>query len=707
MSPPNDPHILTAGYSCWRISEAPKASFLVDAEAYFHAFREAAKLAQKSIFICGWDIDSRLALLREDPKDNYPIHLREFLNTLADKKKGLQIYILIWDFAMLIGLDREWFPLYKLDWKTHRSIQLAMDDLHPVGASQHQKIIVIDDVLAFVGGLDLTKNRWDTPEHNPEDERRKNPDGEFYRPHHDVQMMVAGKTATDLGEFFRQRWKLVTGDRIAAAPDSLIDPPWPEQIKPDVYNCDVGIARTIAQFRGSPAVREVEKLYLDTIEKAEKYILIENQYLTSPKISHALAGSLKKKNGPEVIIVLPLTTDGWISQQIMDQLRYRALQEMRQADEYGRLGVFYAHQDGLQDEDSIKIHSKLMVADDNLVRIGSSNLNNRSMGLDTECDLAVETYRNPDQQKAVADFCSKLLAEHLGVDKDSFQKSLKETGSRLKTIQQLQGNERTLKILAPQIDESVELVAMHQDLLDPEEPIEPERFIEHWLPVNKLEKSGFKKGPLMVFVAAILMGLLWRFTPLNNVVSGRHLAGIADALKSNNLAWLYILGAYTIGSILIVPITVLITLTLLIYGSFQGAVFAILGVTVSCAITYWLGRIMGRETIRRLAGNTLNKLSRRLGKRGILSTFIIRLIPVAPYSIVNMVAGASHIRFFDFMVGTILGMLPGIFAIVGLVDRGTALITNPSAATVISLFAVMAIIGAGAFFIKKKLVNRE
>jgi uncharacterized membrane protein YdjX (TVP38/TMEM64 family) len=206
---------------------------------------------------------------------------------------------------------------------------------------------------------------------------------------------------------------------------------------------------------------------------------------------------------------------------------------------------------------------------------------------------------------------------------------------------------------------------------------------------------------------AIVLGLIWRFTPLNDFFSGKHLSGIADALKSNDLAWLYIIGVYTLGSILIAPITVLIALTILLYGSIQGTIFSILGVAVSGALTYWLGRIIGRKTVRRLAGDTLNKLSHRLGKRGILSTFIIRLIPVAPYSIVNIVAGATHIRFFDFMMGTILGMLPGILAIAGLVDRGMALIINPSPVTVISLIGMMSFIGAGVFFINKKLRTSE
>jgi len=699
--------ILKPGQNCWKVQQAVQASFLVDADEYFRVFRETAKLARKNIFISGWDIDSRMELLRQNPADDYPLQLGDFLNTVAEKNKDLQIYILLWDFAMLVGIEREWFPLFRLEWKTHDNIHFAMDDLHPVGASQHQKLVIIDDSLAFSGGLDLTKNRWDTPEHSPGDTRRRTYDGKSYRPHHDVQIMVLGRTARYLGDFFSERWQMVTGKSIADRHNQPFSDIWPKDEKPDIFNCNVGIARTIAQYRDITEVREVEKLYLDSIEKAQRYIYIENQYLTSPKIYRALAESLQKETGPEIIIVLPLTTDGWLSQYTMDLLRYRAIQEMRKADRKNRLGVFYAHHEGLNAEENIKIHSKLMIADDNFVRIGTANLNNRSMGLDTEIDLAIEA-GDAAQKKAVADFCNRLLAEHLGVDAPEFHETLAESGTLLKTIDRLQGNERTLKRLDPKVDEKVEMVAKQQYFFDPEKPIEPERLLEHWLPMQKaVDKGLHNSGLFVVILAGVGLALGWRFTPLHEMISREQLSSLVDLLKNNELAWLYVSAAYIFGSVLVVPITALITLTLLIYGSIKGIAFSLLGATVSGAITYWLGRNMGRKTVRRLAGDKLNRISKRLGKSGVFSTFIIRLMPIAPYSIVNIVAGATHIRFRDFILGTALGLLPGILAIAGLVDRGFALFSNPNQTTIISLIAMIAVVIAAYFFIQKKLLQEK
>jgi phosphatidylserine/phosphatidylglycerophosphate/cardiolipin synthase-like enzyme/uncharacterized membrane protein YdjX (TVP38/TMEM64 family) len=696
--------ILVPGENCWRVEKADKASFLIDGEAYFQAFREAVKLARKTVFISGWDIDSRLALLRQDPDDGYPVKLREFLNAIAGSGNQPKIYILIWDFAMLVGLDREWFPIYRLDWKTHDNIHVAMDDLHPVGASQHQKIVVIDDSLAFVGGLDLTKNRWDTPQHAPQDKRRKSPGGEFYRPHHDVQIMLAGPPAADLGDFFRQRWEIVSSRPIPAQQSDSQAAVWPDSITTDIENCTIGIARTRARYDELTEIREVENLYLDSIKQARSYIYIENQYLTAQMISQALAESLRNEDGPEIIIILPLTTDGWLSQITMDVMRKRAVHEMRQADTYNRLGVFYAYQKGLSEKNSIKIHAKMMIVDDAFVRIGSSNLNNRSMGLDTECDIALETNDVSDNKKAVARFCNKLLAEHLGVTADVVAKSVNETGSRLQTIYKLQGKSRTLKELHSKLDEAVELVTEEQYLLDPERPIEPEQFLGQLMGPDKFDGHGFNKiGLIVLLLVFICLALAWHYTPLHDMISGDHLLRLVSFLKSSKIGWLYVFGAYICSAILMIPILFLITVTILIYGSIEGFIIAILGSCLSGTITYWFGRILGRRTVRKIGGDKVNRVSKRLGKNGFVSTFIIRLIPLAPYSIVNIIAGATHIRFRDFILGTFLGLMPGTLAIAGLIDRGLALISEPGLMTVLGLMAVAASIAVGYFFIRKKL----
>jgi len=169
---------------------------LVDADAYFRAVRTAIRNARHSIFILSWDIDSRTRLVPQGAHDGFPEPLGDFLHEVVKARHGLRAYVLNWDFAMLYALEREWLPLYKLDWRTHRRLAFRMDAKHPLGASHHQKIVVVDDSVAFVGGLDLTRARWDTPAHAALQPLRCDTAGKPHAPFPEVQALVHGAIFT-------------------------------------------------------------------------------------------------------------------------------------------------------------------------------------------------------------------------------------------------------------------------------------------------------------------------------------------------------------------------------------------------------------------------------------------------------------------------------------------------------------------------------
>src|SRR3990170_3344738 len=161
--------LLRLGYNCWAIARAERAALIVDAKDYFEAFYYAALRAQRSILVLAWDFNSQTRL-HFDPaaKDAPPVLLGEFLNYLVKRRRGLHVNVLNWDYPMVFGTDREFPPVYGLGgWTPARRVNLRYDDAHPVGASQHQKIVVIDDAIAFCGGIDLTLRRWDCGEHTP------------------------------------------------------------------------------------------------------------------------------------------------------------------------------------------------------------------------------------------------------------------------------------------------------------------------------------------------------------------------------------------------------------------------------------------------------------------------------------------------------------------------------------------------------------
>ena len=334
------PPILAEGRNCWRKRRADRASFLVDAATYFEALAAALEKAQSSILIVGWDIESRIELFPHRNGTGPSPRLGDFLNRVVARRRGLWAHVLVWDFALLFALEREPHLLFKTGWRRHRRVRFHMDGEHPLGASHHQKIVVVDDKIAFAGGIDLTKARWDTPEHLPEDPRRRDPLGLPYGPFHDVQMLVDGEAAQSLGDLARERWRLATGRDVPPPKASEADP-WPAGVRPDLTAVDVAIARTEPEYKGREAVREVEQLYRDSIEASRKWVYMENQYLTSKAIEESLASSLRRTQGPEVVIVLPKKCTGWLQEHVMGSLRSRVLRRLREADAYGRFRAYF------------------------------------------------------------------------------------------------------------------------------------------------------------------------------------------------------------------------------------------------------------------------------------------------------------------------------------------------------------------------------
>lgn len=694
--------ILEPGRNCWRIERADRLAFLIDGAAYFRSLRDALKQAQESMLILSWDIDSRLCLARDkDANDGWPAPLGEFLNELVCRRRKLCGHILSWDFAMIFALDREWLPIYKLHWKTHRRLHFHMDDCHPMGSSHHQKVVVIDDKIAFTGGLDLTMGRWDTPEHRPDDPRRIELASEPMRPHHDVQVAVSGNAARGLGDLARERWRCATGKRLRVPNRTHGEDPWPDYLTPDMVDVDVAIARTVPEYDGIEEVRESERLYLDAIAAAEHSIYIENQYFTSARIADALAARLKEPNGPEIVIVLPRCTDGWLGQMTMDVIRLRLLQRLKDADHAGRLRIFYPDIPGLGDK-SINVHAKLMVVDDDFVRVGSSNLNNRSMLFDTECDLAVESRGEPRIREAIAGLRHRLLGEHLDASVDRVAQAIKEKGSLVAATEALRTDGRTLKPLewAP----LSETIMAAPDVFDPEHPLDPSVVVKRMLPEE--ERRPLRKR-LFVWVAIVvaLLGLAaaWKWTSLADWINPESLAASFSQLRSGPFTPIAVMLAFVVGSLVVMPLTLLVTATIISFGAIYGFFYALAGGLLSALVTYGIGRLLGRGGVRRFAGSRLNRVSRQLAQRGVLTVFIVRLIPVAPYTVVNLVAGASGISLRDFMLGTLLGIAPGIAAIAALVDRINAALHSPSPTTFVTLGVVILVIGFALYRLVKWL----
>lgn len=409
----------------WRKAKANRVAFLVDSAAYFAAALSAIRTARRSILLLGWSFDPRTRL-QPGPHEvtGAADEIGNVLKSLADRRPELDVRVLIWKSALPISASQDFFPHRARPWFRGSPVRFRLDASVPYGACHHQKVLVVDDLVAFCGGADFGPDRWDTPAHLDEDPRRIRPGGGHPPARHEVMMMVDGEAARALGDLARARWLRTAGHAVPAPPDDLGHDPWPNWLPPDMENTEVALSRTEPAWRGRPEVNEIERLHLSCIRGAQRSIYLENQYFTSPVIGEALAARLAEPDGPEIVLVSTEHSPSYFDRITMDRTRADLLRQLWATDLYGRFRAYFPRTSSGQ---TIIVHSKLAVIDERLVRIGSANLNNRSGGFDTECDAAAEA-RDDDERAAIARFRARLLGHFVGAAPADVEMMIAERG---------------------------------------------------------------------------------------------------------------------------------------------------------------------------------------------------------------------------------------------------------------------------------------
>jgi phospholipase D1/2 len=466
----DDARLLIPGQTCWRVEPADRLACIVDAADYFRHAKAAMLRARRRIVLIGWDFDTRITLERGTETLPGPNQLGFFLRWLVRDRPELEIYLLRSNVRLLPAFEGLWgrvTPVALLNWLSSARMQFAIDGAHPTGSVPHQKIVVVDDGVALCGGIDFTVDRWDTRAHDDHSQFRRGLGRNVYGPRHEVAVAVDGAAARALGELAGERWQTATGRSLAPVADD--HDVWPPGLEPDLHGVDVGIARTLPALAGRTEVREVEALNLAAIAAARHTIYFENQYFASRTLADALAARLGEPDGPEVVVVMPRRSESRLEEQAMDSARYRLLQLLWAADEHDRLGVYWPVTDG---GTPIYVHSKVLVADDRLLRVGSSNLNNRSMGFDSECDLAIEadvdSPGHADVRRQITSLRDDLIAEHLGVPRSEFERVVRRHGSFLAAIEALRGHGRTLCRFDEHTVAGEASLLAENDLMDPD-----------------------------------------------------------------------------------------------------------------------------------------------------------------------------------------------------------------------------------------------
>ena len=455
---------LRPGRNCWRIERASRLAVIVDAADYFAAARKAMLAAERRIMLIGWDFDARIRLVPGEE-----MTLGDFILSLVKRRPALDIYLLRWDMGALKTLFRGTTILTLARWMLHKRIHTKLDGHHPTGASHHQKIVVIDDCFAFCGGIDMTGDRWDTRSHRDDDPDRRRPGGQAYDPWHDASTALEGPVAAALGGLARERWRCASGEELAPVEGN--SGCWPEGLAPQFADVEVAISRTRPDMPDLPEVREIEQLYLDQIAGAERYIYAESQYFASRRIAEAFARRLAEPDGPEIVLVNPVRADGWLEQVAMDTSRARLFQALQHRDPHGGLRLYHPFTEaGVP----IYVHAKILIVDDRVLRVGSSNLNNRSLGLDTECDVSIDACRpaNESAEDTIRAIRDGLVAEHLGVAPRLVRNEVRKSGSLIATIEKLRGDGRSLRPYEVPDLNAVEAWLADNEALDPECPDE-------------------------------------------------------------------------------------------------------------------------------------------------------------------------------------------------------------------------------------------
>jgi|SoiMethySBSTD1v2_1073268.scaffolds.fasta_scaffold80492_4 phospholipase D1/2 len=418
--------ILLPGRNCWQLCPIESSGALVDARDYYRAFYRAALTAQRYLLIAGWQFDSTVALLRgADVADAPgPSELLPFLEWLCGQNPELEVYILAWDYSLVFAFEREWMQRVIFDWMTCDRIHFRFDASHPVGACHHQKLVVVDGRVAFVGGVDLCEGRWDDRLHLSDNVLRRNNDGTPQKPYHDVMAYCAGPIVEPLVRLFVSRWQLAGGAGLELAVPGHAAPGMEFEDAFEIGCRVAAISRTMpAAPDGTGGAEEIRKLYVDAISAADELVYIETQYLTSSVVRDALIARFRAPARPQLLVAVVLPEGGDTPKEVyvLGSAQNRALSALATvAGETGHdFRVLYSAACSGEAPRSTFIHSKVLIVDDRLLSIGSANLTNRSMHVDSELNLVWEC-ASPNDQLAVgiARFRASLLSEHAGVAYD-------------------------------------------------------------------------------------------------------------------------------------------------------------------------------------------------------------------------------------------------------------------------------------------------
>ena len=213
-----------------------------------------------------------------------------------------------------------------------------------------------------------------------------------------------------------------------------------------------------------------------------------------------------------------------------------------------------------------------------------------------------------------------------------------------------------------------------------------------------------QRALLLLSLILCLVGLavVWRWTSLHEYIDPDKLVELVQASRIHRSP-LIAIGVIIVASVIAIPLAVIIVAGAIIFGPVLGPIYVLSGAWMGAAISFALGKYLGHNALRLFAGERAKKLSESLGDSGVITVIVIRLVPAAPFAIANMLVGASHIRTRDFLLGTIVGMIPGALAITLFVDQIIAAFRFPGWQSIVLSVAILIMVVAGGCALRRSL----
>ena len=185
--------------------------------------------------------------------------------------------------------------------------------------------------------------------------------------------------------------------------------------------------------------------------------------------------------------------------------------------------------------------------------------------------------------------------------------------------------------------------------------------------MTRTNQSGERKLALLKLLACffllVAVSLAWRLTPLREIIDFETIVGWQRSIKNYPAVFLWVLGIYVMSSLILFPTTLLNVATVVTFGPIVGNLYAFAGWLCSATIGFGIGRVLGREWLQKIARAGIERFFDRAERHGFLTVLGTRMVPIAPFTVVNLFVGASEIGFRPFFFATAIGRIPGIITL--------------------------------------------